>query len=112
MNVLGKTYTFYVPVVDGHETKTVKNLYASFGGLLLNLSGGYTVTQGRGAWLNPKREALHEPVLVYQVALISPVDEAVDAIIGFMQDKLRQKAVAFTCPNGDFVIVNSEENSQ
>lgn len=112
MNVLGKTYTFYVPIIDGHETKTVKNLYASLGGLLLELSGGYTLLRGQGAWTNAKREVLYEPVLVYHVALISPVDTKIDAIVKFLQDKLGQKAVAFTCPNGDFVIVNSEENSE
>jgi hypothetical protein len=111
MNILGKTYTFYVPVIDGAETKTVKNLYASFGGLLLQHSGGYTVTQGRGAWINPQKQVIFEPVLVYQVALVSPVDTAVTEIVAFIRDKLGQQAVAFTCPNGDFVIVDREEST-
>ena len=109
MNIISKTYTFYVPIIDGHETKTVKNLYASFGGLLLELSGGYTVTHGQGAWTNYIQEVVYEPVLVYRVALTRPVDTAIDAIVAFIRDKLKQGAVAFTCPNGDFVIVDSEE---
>ena len=109
MKILGKTYTFYVPIIDGHETKTVKNLYASFGGLLLELSGGYTVTHGQGAWIDLGFQVQYEHVHVYRVALISPVDTAISRIVGFIRDKFEQDAVAFTCPNGDFVIVDSEE---
>ena len=92
-----KTYQFTVPV---HKAN------AAFDVVLAHKFGGFTVTQGLGAWVDDEKVLITERVLVYQVTT-EDREDLESLVLGFLTEQGEQ--VGYFGVIGDHELIHLQE---
>ena len=105
-----KLAAIILPIAD-NEGRSLFHQHEQLKHELLAKWGGYTTTDGRGAWQSQNR-VVAEPVLKYEVAMERADVVAFRVLASSVAHAARQECVMIVTPNGDVEFVKPFEKGR